>query len=184
MSRAVGPVDPVDPGLPPGRGGPRRVAGRTSPRDNGIGVEVEDAGEEAGPAGADGGAGEERGGVLVGAYGCLLGWSFGRPLFGVGCVAVVAAEGDDPGTEPGDGGEDAVVAVAVDPRRRDQTGKGAEKFEGRQGENGAAARGGAGGRVEDPADPLCTGSSRSARYRSVGQVPWRLEAEVWEAIDR
>jgi hypothetical protein len=55
--------------------------------------------------------------------------SFGR-TFGLGGVGVVAAEGDDPGPEACVGGEDAVVAVAVDAGRRDQAGEGVEKLEG------------------------------------------------------
>jgi hypothetical protein len=84
------------------------------------GKNLVDAGEEACPAGAGGGAGQGRGGVLVGVYGCLIAGKSGRRFFGLGRVGVVAAEGDNPGPEPCVGGEDAVIAVAVDPGRRDQ----------------------------------------------------------------
>ncbi len=46
----------------------------------------------------------------------------------------------------------AVVSVAVDPGWRDQAGEGVEKLEGREGEEGAAIRGGPRGLVQDPAD--------------------------------
>jgi hypothetical protein len=78
----------------------------------------------------------------VGVYGRPLAGSFGRTSFGLGRVGVVASEGDDPGPEPCVGGEDAVVAVAVDAGWGDQAGEGVEKREGREGEKGAAVRGG------------------------------------------
>jgi hypothetical protein len=61
--------------------------------------------------------------------GRLVTRSSGRAIFRFGPVGVVAAEGDDPGAEPCVGGEDAVVAVAVDARRRDQAREGFEKLE-------------------------------------------------------
>jgi hypothetical protein len=61
----------------------------------------------------------------------------------------VAVEVDDPFTEAGVRGKDAVVAVAMDAGRRDQAAESGEKLEGREGEDGAAVAGGTGGQVED-----------------------------------
>ena len=48
-----------------------------------------------------------------------------RRAAGRGEVAVFdAAQGDDAGAQPGVGGEDAVIAVAVDAGRRNEGGKG------------------------------------------------------------
>ena len=94
------------------------------------GEDLVDAGEELGPAGAGAGAGEGCGGLLVGLYGGLLAGSSRGAFFGIGRAGVVAAEDDDRGPEPCVGGEDAVVSVAVDPGRGDQTGERFEKLEG------------------------------------------------------
>jgi hypothetical protein len=84
-----------------------------------------DAGEELGPPGAGGGSGEGGSGFLVSASLGLLAGGFGalelHPL---------SSEVDDVGPEPGVGGEDAVVAVAVDAGWGDQTGEGVQKLEG------------------------------------------------------
>jgi hypothetical protein len=63
-----------------------------------------DAGEEAGPAGAGGFAGEGGGGVLLEVRAWLVTRSFVRAFLGFGHVGIVAAEGDDPGPEPRIGG--------------------------------------------------------------------------------
>jgi len=60
-----------------------------------------------------------------------------------------AAECDDAGTEPGIGGEDAVVAVAMDAGRRDQAGEGGEELERGEGEDGATVGCGSGQVIED-----------------------------------
>jgi hypothetical protein len=99
------------------------------------GEDLVDAGEDLGPAGA-GGGGERHSGIVVAVRGLLGAGTFGRTSFGLG--GVVAAEGDDPGPEPCVGSLHAVVAVAVDAGWGDQAGKGVEKLEGREGEEGAA----------------------------------------------
>jgi hypothetical protein len=88
------------------------------------GEDLVDAGEEAGPAGAGSVAGEGVGGVLLEVRAWLVPRSFARAILGFGRAALVAAEGDDPGPKPRIGGEDAMVAVAVDPGRRDQAREG------------------------------------------------------------
>ena len=124
-----------------------------------------DAGEQAGPAGAGGGAlrrvrrvgrrrlslRDSRGVGRTGVF--RAGAGIDRQL------VVVAAHGDDPGAECGVRREDAVVAVAVDAGRRDETADGGEKFEGREGEDGATVGRGPRRVVEDLADggPALTG---------------------------
>jgi hypothetical protein len=71
----------------------------------------------------------------VSVYGCLVAGIPGRAFFVLKRVGVIAAEGDGP--EPRIGGEDAVIAVAVDRGRWDQTGQGFETFQRRECENGA-----------------------------------------------
>ncbi len=92
--------------------------------------------------------------------GWLVTKSAARALFGFGHVGVVASEGDDPGPEAGVRGEHAVVAVAVDPGRRDQAREGFEKLERREGEEGPAIGGGAGWLIEDPANAPGVGRPR------------------------
>jgi hypothetical protein len=53
-----------------------------------------------------------------------------------------------------------VIAVAVDPGRRDQAREGFEKLERREDEDGLAVGGGAGGLVEDPANAHGVGRRR------------------------
>jgi hypothetical protein len=131
------------------------------------GEDLVDAGEEAGPAGAGGVAGAGGGGVLLEVCGWLVTRSSGRAIFGLGRVGIVATEGHDPGSKSCIGGEDSVVAVAVDPGRRDQAREGFEKFERREGEESAAVGGGAGGLVEDPAD--AHGVGRPQRGAAAGR---------------
>jgi hypothetical protein len=100
--------------------------------------------EELGPAGTSGGTGETVGGIGV-AGGCETAAALG------GLDVQVASEGDDVGRESGVGGQDSVVAVAVDPGWRDKAGEGVQKFERREGEVGAAVGGGPGRLVEHPA---------------------------------
>jgi hypothetical protein len=116
----------------------------------GEGEDLLDAGEEASPAGAGGGALR---GVVSGSVGIvrLAACKAGRPARRNG---VVAAEVDDPLTQAGVRCEDAVVTVAVDAGRRDQSAERGEKLEGREGEDGAAVAGGTRGQVEDLADAV------------------------------
>jgi hypothetical protein len=93
------------------------------------GEDLVDTGEEAGPAGAGGVVGEGGDGVLLEVCDWLVTRSSGRVIFWFGPVGVVATEGDDPAPEPCVGSEDAMVAVAVDPGRRDQAREGFEKLE-------------------------------------------------------
>jgi len=79
------------------------------------GEDLVDVCEELGPAGTSGGTGETVGGVLVGG-GCFNAAGFG------GFDTHLASQGDDVGPEPGVGGQDAVVAVAVDPGWWDEPG--------------------------------------------------------------
>jgi hypothetical protein len=100
----------------------------------GEGEELVDAGEEASPAGAGGGA--LRGVRQVGGGGVQGGASIVRLT---ACQAadvggVVAAEVDHLLTQARGRGKDTVVAVAMDAWRRDQTAECGEKFEGREGE--------------------------------------------------
>jgi hypothetical protein len=86
------------------------------------GEDLVDAGEEAGPAGTGGGAGERPSGIVVAVRGRLGAGSFGRTSLGLGGVGLVAAEGNDPGPEACVGSENAVITVAVDAGWGDQTG--------------------------------------------------------------
>ena len=94
------------------------------------GEDLVDAGEELSPARAGGGAGGGCGVALS-----RVRVSVGRSLL-VGSFEDVddqsiASEGDNVGrAEPCVGGEDAVVAVAVDPGRRDGVGKGVQELKG------------------------------------------------------
>jgi hypothetical protein len=72
------------------------------------GEDLVDAGDEAGPAGAGGVAGEGGGGVLLEVRGWLVTRSSGRAIFGLGRVGIVAVQGGDPGPEPCVGGENSV----------------------------------------------------------------------------
>ncbi|MEJ2582741.1 MAG: hypothetical protein P8127_14065 [Acidobacteriota bacterium] len=110
------------------------------------GEDLVDAGVELGPAGAGGGAGEGGGGFLANV-------SLGLLAEDVGDLDThLPSEGDDVGPEPCVGGQHAVVAVAVDPGRRDQPREGLEELEGREGEEGAAVGGGTGRLVDHPPD--------------------------------
>jgi hypothetical protein len=141
------------------------------------GEDLVDAGEESGPAGAGGGAGERPSGTVV-AVRCRLGaGSFGRTSFGLGGVGLVVAEGDDSGSKSCIGGEDAVIAVAVDPGRRDQAGEGIEELERREDEEGAAVGGGASGLVEDPANAHGVGRPR----RGAGLERFGVAGSGWPA---
>lgn len=98
-----------------------------------------DTAEELGPAGAGGSTGEGHGRLVVDVFPSLLTVGF------VCGGTVVVAEGEDLGPEPRVGGQDAVIAVAVYPGRRDEAGEGFQEFEGRGGEEGAAVGGATGG---------------------------------------
>jgi len=119
-----------------------------------------DAGEEAGPAGTGGGAGERHSGIVVAVRGRLGAGSFGRTSIGLCGVGVVAAEGHDPGPEPCVGSENSVITVAVDAGWGDEVGEGVEKLEGREGEEGAAVGGEAGRAIVHPTDVGELGASR------------------------
>jgi hypothetical protein len=67
----------------------------------------------------------------------------------VGAHVIAAAHGDDPGAEVCMGCEHAVMAVAVDARRQDESGDGGQKLEGREAEHGPAVGGGARRAVAD-----------------------------------
>ena len=110
------------------------------------------AGQELSPAGAGGGAGEGECGAVPSGVLVSVGRSLRVGSFDGLYVQPLASEGDDAGTEPCVGGEDAVVAVAVDPGRRDQPGEGVEELKGREGEEGTPVRGGTGWLVEHAAD--------------------------------
>ena len=116
------------------------------------GEDLIDAGQKLGPAGAGGGAYEGGGGVVVNVGRRLL----VRDIGGL-YVQPHAFEGYDVGTEPRVGSQDAVVAVSVDARRRDQAREGVQEFERREGEEGAAVRGGTGRLVDYPTDPGVVG---------------------------
>jgi hypothetical protein len=110
-------------------------------------------------------------------YGCPVVGKSGRRFFGLRRAGVVAAEGDDPGPQPCVGGEDAVIAVAVDPGRRDQAREGLEKLEKREGEESAAVGGGSGGLVEDPANAHGFGRRR----RGAGLERFGVAGSGWAA---
>jgi hypothetical protein len=129
----------------------------------GEGEDLVDAGEEAGPAGAGGGA--VRGVRQVGgadAGGSCCGSRNGTAVGVARRHDSVAAEGDYPLAQARVRCEDAVVAVAMDAGRRDQAAQCGEQpkrsegrrrqLEGGEGEDGAAVTGGSRGQVEDLAD--------------------------------
>lgn len=83
---------------------------------------------------------------------------------GVGIGVVEVGDGlglGGAGAEPGVGGEDAVIAVAVDAGRRDEAGKSGEEVERREGDDGAAVGCGTGQVIEDLADAGVVGFLRS-----------------------
>ena len=72
-----------------------------------------------------------------------------RTVRGLAAVAIGAVQGHDAGPETRIGGEDAVVAVAVDAGRGDEAGKGGEELERREGEDRAAVGCGSRQVIED-----------------------------------
>jgi hypothetical protein len=121
----------------------------------GEGADLVDAGEEASPAGAGGGALRgvgQVGGVSVSGSAGMAGLAGCETVRAAGRCGVVAAEGDYPLAQARGRCEDAVVAVAMDAGRRDQAAQCGEKLEGGEGEDGAAVAGGSRGQLEDLAD--------------------------------
>jgi hypothetical protein len=92
----------------------------------------------------------------------------------------LASPGGDEAAQSGIGGEDAVVALAVDAGRRDEAGEGVEKFEGREREDGAPIGGGPGQAVDHTANVTVTVGGVAV----VGRRGGGLDGEAFEGEGR